>query len=261
MISNTVILNRPGRIFAAALVAALGVGLSQSGWGQSAAPIPLQSGAQVSGVSSVPAAAPNAPAAPAGKGSINQGISFHGYWVINVRNPDGTLAVHREFENSIQAGGAAYLLGLMAGYTVPSDYEIFLQSTGITPCVPPGSLQGCVIVRSLTTTPGSNSCPEYFCAVGLTYTHNLSYSVLASNSFVMTGSMTANRAGTIDYVSTYAGSCPVQFIGGPLSTTSPAACNAAAGGTGINALSGAAITSVPVANGQIVQVIVTISFS
>jgi hypothetical protein len=188
-------------------------------------------------------------------------VEMHGHWVIDVRNQDGTLAQHRDFENTIQGGGAAYLIGLMAGYVVPSDYEIFLSSTGTTPCTPPGTLQGCTIVRSLTSSPGSNTCPSYFCVTGLTYTYNQSYSVTTSNSFVLAGTFTANRAGTIDNVQTYAGSCPVAAIETTLATVSPATCNASVGGVGINALSGAAITSVPVVSSQIVQVTVTISFS
>ncbi len=220
------------------------------------------------------AAAPAQPAAHAAATPVEQsgalpatkpgveGIKMHGHWEITVKNPDGTVAQHRDFENSIQGGGAAYLIALMAGYTVPSDYEIFLQSAGTAPCTPPGSLQGCVIVRSLTTSPGTNSCPNYYCASTLSYTYNLNYSVLASNSMVLSGYFTANRAGTIDSVSTYAGSCPTAFIqSSVLANTSPAACNAAAGGIGVSALTGTSVSSIAVSNGQLVQVVVTISFS
>jgi len=33
-------------------------------------------------------------------GGKNEGIKVHGHWVIDVKNPDGSLAGHRDFENS-----------------------------------------------------------------------------------------------------------------------------------------------------------------
>jgi len=233
------------------------------------APVAAAKAPPLAGAVPFPPLAPASAAAPVELGSVqatkpgDEGIKMHGRWEITVKNPDGTVAEHRDFENAIQGGGAAYLIALMAGYTVPSDYEVFLQSTGTVPCTPPtNGLAGCVLVRSLTTSPATNSCPYYYCAATLSYTYNLNYSVLASNSMVLSGYFTANRAGTIDSVSTYAGDCPIQFIqSSVLTTTSPAACNAAAGGIGVNALTGTGITAITVTNGQLVQVIVTISFS
>jgi len=49
-----------------------------------------------------PAAAPVH--APANKGALGSGIKVNGYWRIDIRNPDGSLAAHREFENSLVTG-------------------------------------------------------------------------------------------------------------------------------------------------------------
>jgi len=198
------------------------------------------------------------------KGKLgDEGLKMHGHWVIDVKNPDGTLASHNAFENSIQLGGQAYLIGLMAGYVVPADYEIFLQAagTGASPCVM-NSNQGCAIVRSATTSPGNISCTNYVCATTLTYATNQNYSSSA-NSFVLSGSITANQTGTIGFVSTYAGSCPSTPIQTGLATTTPAACPAAsATNNGFNALTGTALaTPINVTSGQFVQVTVTITFS
>jgi Na+-transporting methylmalonyl-CoA/oxaloacetate decarboxylase gamma subunit len=38
--------------------------------------------------------------APAAKGT-HEGIKVHGHWTIEVKNPDGKLVTHREFENSL----------------------------------------------------------------------------------------------------------------------------------------------------------------
>jgi hypothetical protein len=42
----------------------------------------------------------SAPAQKERAGGPQEGIKVHGYWVIDVRNPDGKLITHREFENS-----------------------------------------------------------------------------------------------------------------------------------------------------------------
>lgn len=45
--------------------------------------------------------------APANKehaGGPQEGIKIHGHWVIDVRNPDGKLVTHREFENAYDPG-------------------------------------------------------------------------------------------------------------------------------------------------------------
>ncbi len=42
-------------------------------------------------------------AAPSG--GPHEGIQVHGHWVIEVKNPDGTLAEKREFENAYVGGG------------------------------------------------------------------------------------------------------------------------------------------------------------
>lgn len=43
-----------------------------------------------------------------------EGIKVHGHWVIDVRNPDGTLASHTEFENALKPGGAGLLATLLS---------------------------------------------------------------------------------------------------------------------------------------------------
>lgn len=47
----------------------------------------------------------------------HEGIKVHGHWTIEVRNPDGTLVTHREFENSLQPSGGALLANIIAGTT------------------------------------------------------------------------------------------------------------------------------------------------
>lgn len=63
------------------------------------------------------AAAPQEAKAPGG-GGMGEGVRVHGRWTIDVRNPDGTLASHHEFDNALVTSGEpvpgnAILAGLL----------------------------------------------------------------------------------------------------------------------------------------------------
>jgi hypothetical protein len=266
MIANSVSLPRLFNFLAAAIIAALGLSFSPAASGQATVSTPSHPGLNAAGVftsATPPASQPAsqlAASGAAGGGSVNQGFKVHGRWIIDIKKPDGTLAQHHEFENALQAGGAAYLIGLMAGYAVNSDAEIFVQANGgASPCT--ATYPGCAIVRSLTSNPGSTTCANYFCAATLTTTTHQDYSILANNSIVYSGSVVAQQAGTIGAVSTYTSTCPTAPIQTTLATVTPAACTAQTGSYGINSLTGATVSTISVAAGQIIQVTVTISFS
>jgi hypothetical protein len=62
------------------------------------------------------------PTAQQPPGGIRDGLKVHGHWTIDVRNPNGTLASHREFENSLVGGtpdsGAGILAQLLTEPTI-----------------------------------------------------------------------------------------------------------------------------------------------
>jgi hypothetical protein len=63
----------------------------------------------------VPAALSAAHAEPAPKGN-HEGIKVHGHWTVEVRNPDGKVVSHSEFENSLApVTGPFALVNLVAG--------------------------------------------------------------------------------------------------------------------------------------------------
>jgi len=191
----------------------------------------------------------------------HQGIRMHGHWAIDIKNPDGTLAHHHEFENSLTDGG--YLIALMAGYAVPGDYAIFVNAPygGTAPCTSNGN-GGCVIVRSTTTGPGGTLCVNFYCVTGLTYTYNFGTNGGGPYSMVLAGSVTATQAGSIGYVNTYHGGCPSNVDRTTaLTTVSPATCATTADSVSGAGLSSATPNTISVASGQIIQVTVTISFS
>jgi len=56
-----------------------------------------------------------------------EGITVHGRWVIDVKNPDGKVVTHREFENAIQPFGMAYLAALLGGNNSSGGLSILLN--------------------------------------------------------------------------------------------------------------------------------------
>ena len=126
MTSNSVSFRRSWRFFAAALVAALALGLSQPSqrairrpFRRAQSPLPARPNGRRPGSAALRPAAPVASIAAAGpqggEGSINQGVKMHGHWVIDVKNPDGSLVEHRDFENSLESSAQGMLIGLMSG--------------------------------------------------------------------------------------------------------------------------------------------------
>jgi len=279
MISNFLKSAASRGIFGAALFAAamLGCGLTAQGQAQrsmgGAGTVPADAAKPYSYVYLDPWEGQHA-SAPAGKEDSGNhvGVEMHGHWVIDVKNPDGTVAEHRDFENTIQPNGAGTLVLLMAGFIVPSDYGIVLSSTGTGPCTAISSNGGaCAIVRSLTSAPGYFLCnngggPTYTCSTSLTSSTALNGNTNSGNTFTLAGTVTANQTGTINSVSAIIGVCPTAYYGAgdtTYSTVSPATCNATTNSPtgGAIPISAATITAVNVTASQIVQVTVTISFS
>jgi len=131
---------------------------------------------------------------------------MHGHWVIDVKNPDGTLAQHRDFENSLETDGQGFLIGLMSGYLTPGDFMIVMgPHSGNGACT--ATYQYCGIVRTLATFPALGYCSAYYCAAGLTYTYNFGTGFSGPYSLVLAGSITANQTRTIGSVYSLISTC------------------------------------------------------
>ncbi len=284
MISNTAFLARNSRTFTAALAAAIGIGASLSAAGQSALPPGAlgwgTGGAHASaGAHSAPALPPGAltwgaggqqAAAPKPASTLNQGLKMHGHWIIDIKDPDGTLVQHHEFENSVQYDGQNYLVGLMSGYGAAGPWEIYFTNAGATTAGSPcnsGSYPYCAIVYSTATMPGQFACTLYTCAGGLTITPTFG----VGPTLTLSGSIAATQAGSIGFVGTGMNACGqtgVAFGSYPttISTVSPATCYTSPYGGPTNDFGGTATSTtlgapISVAKGQIMQVTVVISFS
>jgi hypothetical protein len=202
-----------------------------------------------------------------GNSATHQGVKLHGHWVIDVRNPDGTLTQHREFENSLQSSAQGFLIGLMGGYLVPGDFMLVIgASSGTSACT--ATYQYCGIVHNLSTYPALGYCGFYYCTgSSLTYTYNFGTSFAGPFSLVLAGSITANQTGTIGTVYSLISTCANNGYTGSsnpsgIETNSPAFCvTQTSPEPWYGPLSQANITPVAVTNGQIIQVTVTITFS
>ncbi len=222
-------------------------------------------------------------AAPKGE---SEGIKVHGHWTIEVRNPDGKVVTHREFENALSPGfavptvgqaasGEAFLSALHTGQVVsPVPWGIFLEGpSGLgsgtnAPCVvtvlsiSPGA---CLIFQNSTnSTYASFVCSATPQPAGTSC--NLAASPLGTapnfTGFQLTGSVIATQSGSVNFVATG----DFGLCGGG---AQPAPNCAFPSGSNIAAFTGRALDGntaagdpnpVPVTTGQTIAVTVTISF-
>jgi hypothetical protein len=65
----------------------------------------------------------------ASAGVPSEGIQVHGHWTIDVKNPDGSLASHYEFENAFQSGGGGTLASVLAGLITPGTWMVRMNAS------------------------------------------------------------------------------------------------------------------------------------
>lgn len=190
------------------------------------------------------------------RGGQHEGIKVHGHWTIEVRNPDGRLVTHREFENSLQSSGSFILASVLGGAAVPGFWEIRLDGPASTPsaCLPApvdtwfglGNPTSCIIIPNVAAFVQTASVdPDLF----LTLAVNSS----GTGQLVLNGTATATVTGSVASVSTILNSCSA-------SGSSPSACAQAP----TNRSEFTAVTlpsAVQVSVGQTIAVTVNISFS
>jgi hypothetical protein len=75
----------------------------------------------------------------AAPGGVRAGIQVHGHWTIVVRNPDGSVAAKREFENSLQFDGITLLPILLSGQGVAGTWAVMAGGSDAahSPCAGP----------------------------------------------------------------------------------------------------------------------------
>ena len=174
--------------------------------------------------------------APMAAQGQREGIKVHGHWVIDVRNPDGTLSSHTEFENALDHYGALGLSQILSREVDVTGWLVSLHPGsgapfGGSPIASPAFIFEPVVASLLDT-----SSPAAFSS--LTVAHPV-----GTTLFVLKGVATATGAGEIDGVHT------VLFA-------------AIGNNTSVFPFTNAELpTALRLAVGQIVQVTVTVSFS
>jgi hypothetical protein len=175
-------------------------------------------------------------------GAPHEGIKVHGHWTIEVREPDGRLVSHREFENALLDEGQTLLAGLLGRGVSSPIWLVRLEhiprdNPNLEPCDqhPVGGQPApCYIIE-----PTSDPIPEN------NVFKNLQLQVLNQNTLQLAGSATAFRSTSIGRVSSRFQA--TQLPSGQAISSYFTAKDLA--------------TPVPVVAGQIIQVTVLFSFS
>jgi hypothetical protein len=186
-------------------------------------------------------------------GGLSEGIKVRGRWVVEIRNPDGTLAARHEFDNSLHAGGAMTLARLLGRDGVPTRWVIQLGRYELASPCEGGTSNGLVVNECFIVDPDSNPRPA-----GTAVFPTLTTAIGANlTQVVLTGNATALVSGQIQYVATRLGTC--------LSSTSVTACNNSGGGNYFTVHDlrdpQGHLRPLAIEAGQIVQVTVVLSFS
>ncbi len=184
-------------------------------------------------------------AAPAAGQS--DGIEVHGDWTIDVRDPDGTLVSSHQFQNALTDRGAELLGDIMIGSSTRGAWGVWLRDdAGDPPCrTLSDGVVPCLVAQ--------DSYPDFVHQEPHQQFGGLSYS--PAGGFRLYGSMTASRDGTISVVetsveactgSTSANDCPgtVTTISRQFTFTNKTLA-----------------TPIDVVDGQVVDIIVDVSFS
>ena len=184
-------------------------------------------------------------------GGPQEGIKVHGHWIIDVRNPNGTLASHTEFENALSAplGQRVLALALKRVY-VPGPWAITLgDANGAGPCD-----TNSVAIACRITEIGPASL---FVFPNLTITLPLDNVGLAAGTLELSGTATATHPFSVSRVTTEQTMCP-----DPVVTARDCALSPGTGSWVVFSFTAQNLQNpVSVVAGQIIQVKVVISFS
>jgi hypothetical protein len=182
-------------------------------------------------------------------GGPQEGITVHGRWVVEVRNPNGSLASRTEFNNALDQGSQV-LVNLLSRTGIPTRWEVLLASGGSTGSPCQGGTGGkyantCRIIESAANNPTNGTAESRSLVV-----------TPAGTSLSMTGTITALADGVVGRVSTSLGTCTIastfescSMAGGPILFSDAA--------LGMNGKP----PEVPVVAGQIIKITVTFTFS
>jgi hypothetical protein len=160
-----------------------------------------------------------------------EAVKVHGHWTIDVKQADGTVVSHHEFENALVGSGATALLIFLARGASVNQWEVLAG-----PCAP---YANCLMVEASSPTPP-----------GPATARNVTVAALPEGQptrLELQGSITVQQQTTITSVGTQINLCM------------PRADNCL--GTSVPFTARTLPAPIPVQQGQVLQVTVRISFS
>jgi hypothetical protein len=180
-------------------------------------------------------------------GGKSEGIKVHGHWMLEARNPDGTLASRKEFENALVTGvgsGSNALATVLAGGASVGGWYVELAAVCSPACPNLTIAQSPAICAGPVAPPGSSCTSSLTAVVGGS---NLNQLTLQGTSAPVA------NVGTILIVQTTLLTCNPGLT--------PAAC--LAGGTGLEpwSFTSALANNFSVQAGQTITATVTLTFS
>jgi len=137
----------------------------------------------------------DAPTPSAGQNAGQQGVKVHGWWTVTVKNPDGTVADQRQFENSLTSDGATLLTDILMGTSTPGAWTVELSGNACS-----GSSH-CYILDDRSQEDVS-SFASYFKTLSVAASSTTHGDVL-----VLSGYATASQDGSVTAVSTALYAC------------------------------------------------------
>lgn len=183
-----------------------------------------------------------------GGGGPQESIKVHGRWVIEVRNPDGTLAERREFKNALFIRGALGLVQLLSRNNSMGKWVIIFDGGGSVGAASPCPGGRCFI--------GEGAASTGFTGDVMVGTDLALVPVAATPALQIKGSGTVPANGTLARVYTSFSLCS--------NASTPQNPCEWAGPTGFDFTVASAPAKFAAANvvaGQIVQITVTLTFS
>ena len=180
-----------------------------------------------------------------GPGGPEEGIKVRGQWAIDVKNPDGSLAKHYEFENALVSDGQIRLSNFLGRTRTPGRWAIIVFDGLCTP--DSGASTVCLLTEAGSTYGGTpytepNNWPNLV----------LAQATPGAPGLTLRGSFTAAAAGTVSSVATTLGACA--------QTSTPQNCIEFDPGGAAMFSARALPAPVAVQAGQVVQISVTFSF-
>jgi hypothetical protein len=210
---------------------------------------------------------------PAPKKPGEEPVRIHGHWVLDVKDINGKVVEHRDFENSLQQSGTDILALLLEGRASSGGFTIrAIQSTA-------GAMQ------TYQMSPDFLTRPTFPCPTGSTYAAALVYCVkglqqavvlppgcaitncTAGTTIQLQSQFTANAPIAVDTLMTEPLICKVQIENGTPWFVAPATCADNSSSNSIPGIStpydftGTTIAPLSIGAGQTLAISVTLSFS